>query len=184
MRKARQAHQDGLHVLRGRLQLRNVDQRPAHPQSRAGPGPANGISTCVKGKFAWDYINSEERLTKPLMRDGDTFREATLGRGARNRREKLGENKRDHGPDAMEFISSSKCTNEESYLMQKLARAVVGTNNIDNCSRYCQTPATMGLCERSDTAATRVRFRISRGPAWWSSSAATRRKATPCSPHA
>ena len=45
----------------------------------------------------------------------------------------------------MAFISSSKCTNEESYLMQKLARAVVGTNNIDNCSRYCQSPATMGL---------------------------------------
>ena len=50
-----------------------------------------------------------------------------------------------HGPDALAFIASSKCTNEESYLMQKLARAVIGTNNIDNCSRYCQTPATMGL---------------------------------------
>ncbi|EQD31598.1 formate dehydrogenase alpha subunit, partial [mine drainage metagenome] len=49
------------------------------------------------------------------------------------------------GADALGFISSSKCTNEESYLMQKLARAVVGTNNIDNCSRYCQSPATMGL---------------------------------------
>ena len=43
------------------------------------------------------------------------------------------------------FISSSKCTNEESYLMQKLARAVIGTNNVDNCSRYCQSPATTGL---------------------------------------
>ena len=49
------------------------------------------------------------------------------------------------GPDALAFISSSKCTNEESYLMQKLARAVIGTNNMDNCSRYCQAPATMGL---------------------------------------
>src|SRR5699024_544541 len=49
------------------------------------------------------------------------------------------------GADALAFISSSKCTNEESYLMQKLARGVVGTNNIDNCSRYCQSPATMGL---------------------------------------
>ncbi|PAE14392.1 hypothetical protein CHH91_19820, partial [Virgibacillus sp. 7505] len=46
-----------------------------------------------------------------------------------------------NGPDSLAFISSSKCTNEESYLMQKLARAVVGTNNIDNCSRYCQSPA-------------------------------------------
>jgi formate dehydrogenase major subunit len=50
-----------------------------------------------------------------------------------------------NGPDALAFISSSKCTNEESYLMQKLARAVIGTNNMDNCSRYCQAPATEGL---------------------------------------
>ena len=49
------------------------------------------------------------------------------------------------GPDSLAFISSSKCTNEESYLMQKLARAVIGTNNMDNCSRYCQAPATTGL---------------------------------------
>src|SRR5260370_40098358 len=50
-----------------------------------------------------------------------------------------------NGPDALAFISSSKCTNEESYLMQKLARGVIGTNNMDNCSRYCQSPATVGL---------------------------------------
>src|SRR5207253_10950 len=50
-----------------------------------------------------------------------------------------------NGADALGFIASSKCTNEESYLMQKLARAVIGTNNVDNCSRYCQSPATTGL---------------------------------------
>src|SRR6202046_4049607 len=49
------------------------------------------------------------------------------------------------GPDSLAFVSSSKCTDEESYLMQKLARAVIGTNNMDNCSRYCQAPATQGL---------------------------------------
>jgi formate dehydrogenase major subunit len=49
------------------------------------------------------------------------------------------------GPAALAFISSSKCGNEENYLMQKVARAVIGTNNIDNCSRYCQAPATTGL---------------------------------------
>ena len=58
---------------------------------------------------------------------------------------KFAEIKAENGPDALAFISSSKCTNEESYLMQKLARAVIGTNNMDNCSRYCQAPATMGL---------------------------------------
>ncbi|MDB6037881.1 MAG: putative formate dehydrogenase [Verrucomicrobiales bacterium] len=108
-------------------------------------GPTNGISTCIKGKFGWDFVNSSDRLTRPLIREGGEFREATwdeaLGLVAR----KLAEIKARSGPDSLAFISSSKCTNEESYLMQKLARAVIGTNNMDNCSRYCQAPATMGL---------------------------------------
>jgi formate dehydrogenase major subunit len=110
-----------------------------------GEGPANGISTCVKGKFAWDHINSAERLTKPLIREGDTFREATWEEALSLVARRLTEIKAKSGPDSIGLISSSKCTNEESYLMQKLARAVVGTNNIDNCSRYCQAPATAGL---------------------------------------
>jgi formate dehydrogenase major subunit len=108
-------------------------------------GPANGISTCVKGKFGWDYVNAEDRLTKPLIRTGETFREATWKEALELIANKLSAVKSEHGPDAIGLIASSKCTNEESYLMQKLARAVIGTNNIDNCSRYCQTPATMGL---------------------------------------
>ncbi|MEH7325068.1 formate dehydrogenase subunit alpha [Cytobacillus firmus] len=112
------------------------------PQAEA---PANGISTCVKGKFGWDFVNSEERLTKPLIREGDSFREAEWDEALDLISRKFSEIKEQHGPDALSFISSSKCTNEESYLMQKLGRAVIGTNNIDNCSRYCQTPATVGL---------------------------------------
>ncbi len=119
--------------------------RSSRPQ-----GPANGISTCVKGKFAWDYINSDDRLVTPLIRvkisnGPDTFREATWDEALDPDRRDLHQNQKRHGPDALAFIASSKCTNEESYLMQKLARAVIGTNNVDNCSRYCQTPATMGL---------------------------------------
>ena len=110
-----------------------------------GEGPANGISTCVKGKFGWDYVNAQDRLTRPLIRDGDTFCEASWDEALKFIAGKMTEIKNSHGPDALAFISSSKCTNEESYLMQKLARAVIGTNNIDNCSRYCQTPATKGL---------------------------------------
>jgi formate dehydrogenase major subunit len=112
------------------------------PQAEA---PANGISTCVKGKFGWDFVNSEERLTKPLIREGDSFREAEWDEALDLIARKFTEIKEKHGPDALSFITSSKCTNEESYLMQKLGRAVAGTNNIDNCSRYCQTPATVGL---------------------------------------
>lgn len=110
-----------------------------------GEGPANNISTCVKGKFGWSYTNSPDRLTKPLIRDGETFRQASWNEALNLIARRINEIWATHGPDSLGFISSSKCTNEESYLMQKLARAVVGTNNIDNCSRYCQSPATAGL---------------------------------------
>ncbi len=108
-------------------------------------GPANGVSTCIKGKFGWDYVNSPDRLTKPLIREDDVFREATWDEALDLVARRFWEIKTATGPDSLAYISSSKCTNEESYLMQKLARAVIGTNNMDNCSRYCQAPATTGL---------------------------------------
>ncbi|HEY3915393.1 MAG TPA: molybdopterin-dependent oxidoreductase, partial [Verrucomicrobiae bacterium] len=108
-------------------------------------GPANGISTCVKGKFAWDFVNSGDRLTTPLIREDGGFREASWDEALQLTARRMMEIKERSGPDALAFISSSKCTNEESYLMQKLARGVIGTNNMDNCSRYCQSPATVGL---------------------------------------
>ena len=108
-------------------------------------GPANGISTCVKGKFAWGHINSHDRLTKPLLRDGEGYREIEWEEALDIIEHTFKKIKAEHGPDALAFIASSKCTNEESFLMQKLSRAVIGTNNVDNCARYCQNPATMGL---------------------------------------
>jgi formate dehydrogenase major subunit len=108
-------------------------------------GAANGVSTCVKGKFGWDFTNSQDRLTKPLIRAGTTFREASWEEALNLIKTKFLDIKQEHGPDALAFIASSKGTNEEAYLMQKLARGVIGTNNVDNCSRYCQSPATKGL---------------------------------------
>ena len=108
-------------------------------------GPTNGISTCVKGKFGWDFVNAEDRLTKPLIRENGTFREASWEEALALVARRFGDIKAVHGSDALGFVASSKCTNEETYLMQKLARAVIGTNNVDNCSRYCQSPATKGL---------------------------------------
>ena len=108
-------------------------------------GAANGVSTCIKGKFGWGYVNSPDRLTTPLIREGDGFREASWDEALDLVARRFAEIKAATGPDSLAFISSSKCTNEESYLMQKLARAVIGTNNMDNCSRYCQAPATTGL---------------------------------------
>jgi len=99
----------------------------------------------TKSKFAWGHINSDDRLVSPLLRKGDTFVEISWDEALDLIQEKFTAIKKEHGPDALAFIASSKCTNEESYLMQKLARAVIGTNNVDNCARYCQNPATMGL---------------------------------------
>ncbi|MCY0861612.1 MAG: formate dehydrogenase subunit alpha [Metallosphaera prunae] len=107
--------------------------------------PANGILTCVKGKFGWDFVNSPDRITKPLIREGDHFREASWDEAIQLVARKFKEIKERYGPDSLGFIASDKMTNEEAYLLQKLARAVVGTNNVDNSSRYCQSPATVGL---------------------------------------
>src|SRR6202789_3347746 len=108
-------------------------------------GDANQISTCVKGKFGWDYVNHEDRLQTPLIREGTTFRETSWEEALTLVTAKLSSIKQQYGSDSIGVIVSSKTTNEDGYLMQKFARAVIGTNNVDNCSRYCQSPATMGL---------------------------------------
>src|SRR3984885_2275775 len=108
-------------------------------------GDTNQISTCVKGKFGWEYTNSKDRLQKPLIREGNGFREASWEEALSLVVNKFSKIKEQYGPDALSVIISSKATNEDGYLMQKFARAVLGTTNIENCSRYCQSPATMGL---------------------------------------
>lgn len=108
-------------------------------------GAANQISTCVKGKFGWEFVNSPDRLQRPLIREGGTFRETSWDEALAYVSGKLKEIKKESGPDAIGVIISSKTSNEDGYLMQKFGRAVIGTNNIDNCSRYCQAPATEGL---------------------------------------
>jgi len=112
------------------------------PQEHA---PVNGVSTCVKGKWGWDFVNSEERLTKPLIRKGDTFVESTWDEALTLIAEKMSGIKEKYGRGSIGYIASSKCSNEENYLFQKFARAIMQSNNVDNCSRYCQSPATAGL---------------------------------------
>jgi predicted molibdopterin-dependent oxidoreductase YjgC len=94
---------------------------------------------CVKGRFGFDFVHSKERLTTPLIRDGEKgegkFREASWTEALDLVAEKMSKIKTQSGPDSLAFLSSAKCTNEENYLMQKLARAVIGTNNVDHCAR-------------------------------------------------
>jgi len=110
--------------------------------------PINGISTCVKGKFGYDFINSDDRLTEPLVRDADgEFRTASWDEALERVAEGLGSIADEHGGEALSLIASSKATNEENYLMGKFARQVLGTNSVDNCNRLCHSSTVAGLAK-------------------------------------
>lgn len=108
-------------------------------------GPANKGHTCLKGRFAHQFTRSDERLTTPLIREGDTFREATWDEAFERIVSEFTRIKSDHGPDAIAGLASSRATNEDCWAMQRLMRAAVGTNNIDNCSRVCHSPTSFAL---------------------------------------
>jgi len=99
-----------------------------------GIGPNYG-SLCVKGRFGYSFINSPERLTKPLIKENGAFREASWDEALNLIQTRLGKIKKDTGPDSIAFLVSARITNEENYVAQKFARAVIGTNNVDHCAR-------------------------------------------------
>ena len=90
---------------------------------------------CIKGWNAASFVYHPDRLKTPLIRRGDDFEEATWDEALSLVAERLGTIKAESGPDSIAFLSSAKCTNEENYLLQKFARAVIGTNNVDHCAR-------------------------------------------------
>jgi NADP-reducing hydrogenase subunit HndD len=91
--------------------------------------------TCVKGRFGFDYVHSPDRLTAPLVRETGELRPAGWDDALERVASGLKKVKAEHGPDAVGVLVSAKCTNEENYLLQKLARAAIGTNNVDHCAR-------------------------------------------------
>jgi formate dehydrogenase major subunit len=97
--------------------------------------PVNRGTLCVKGRFGLDFVHNPERLRRPLVRKNGELVEADWDEALDLVASKLGEIKKEHGADAVSFFASAKCTNEENYLIQKFARAVVGTNNVDHCAR-------------------------------------------------
>ncbi|MGW1246184.1 formate dehydrogenase subunit alpha [Streptomyces sp. NPDC002535] len=111
----------------------------------ARDGPVNRGHACVKGRFAYGYLSSTERLTEPLVRENGALRSASWDEAIARVAEGLRAAVRDGGPDAVAAISSARATNEENYLVQKLLRTVIGTNNVDNCSRLCHAPSAAGL---------------------------------------
>ncbi len=109
-------------------------------------GASNHDNLCVRGQFAYDYAQHRDRLKVPRVRQGTTFVDATWDSALDRVASDLRRIRQTHGPDAIAFVGSGKITNEESYLLQKFARAVVGTNNIDEpTARYCYEPTLRGL---------------------------------------
>ena len=109
-------------------------------------GPVNRGQACVKGRFGLDEIvHHPDRLTTPLIRRNGRLVEASWEEALDLVAKKFTEIKNEYGPDSLGAFSSSRCTNEENYLVQKLARAVFGTNNVDNCARICHAPSVTGL---------------------------------------
>jgi predicted molibdopterin-dependent oxidoreductase YjgC len=92
-------------------------------------------SLCVKGRFGFDFIHSPDRLKTPLIKENGSFREASWSEALDLVARKLGEIRSEHGPDSIGMLTSARITNEENYIAQKFARAVLGTNNIDHCAR-------------------------------------------------
>ena len=97
--------------------------------------PINEGKLCIKGWSAHEFIYADGRLTKPLIRKGDKLEEASWDEAIQYVAKRLLELKEKHGPDSLGCFSSAKCTNEENYLLQKIFRAVIGTNNVDHCAR-------------------------------------------------
>lgn len=109
--------------------------------------------TCLKGRYAFKFYNHPDRIQTPLIKRNGEFEEATWDEAYDFIADKFQALKDEYGPDSLAGISSSRCTNEENYLMQKFFRVVVGTNNIDGCARVCHSPTALGMQRTFGTGA-------------------------------
>ena len=109
--------------------------------------------TCLKGRYAFQFYNHPDRLRFPMIKRNGVFEKVSWDEVYDYISEKLTQYKNDFGPDSIAGISSSRCTNEENYLMQKFFRAVIQTNNIDGCARVCHSPTALGMQRTFGTGA-------------------------------
>jgi len=118
-------------------------------------GKANRGHSCVKGRFAWGYAQHRDRIVKPMIRDSieEPWREVSWDEALAFTASRLAAIKAESGPGALGGITSSRCTNEETYLVQKLVRSGFGSNNVDTCARVCHSPTGYGLSRTFGTSA-------------------------------
>jgi formate dehydrogenase major subunit len=110
-------------------------------------GKANHGHSCVKGRFAWGYATHKDRILKPMIRKkiSDPWQEVSWEEAVNYAAGEFRRIQAKHGRDSIGGITSSRCTNEEAYLVQKLVRAAFGNNNVDTCARVCHSPTGYGL---------------------------------------
>ena len=118
-------------------------------------GKANHGHSCVKGRFAWGYATHQDRVTKPMIRArvSDPWREVTWDEAIAHAAGEFRRIQTQYGKDSVGGITSSRCTIEETYLVQKLIRAGFGNNNVDTCARVCHSPTGYGLANTFGTSA-------------------------------
>jgi NADH-quinone oxidoreductase subunit G len=97
--------------------------------------PVNGKQLCIKGRFGWDFVHNEKRLTSPLVKKNGEFVPVSWDEAFDTIATRFNEIKEKYGGNSFAALSSARCTNEENYLVQKFTRAVMGTNNVDHCAR-------------------------------------------------
>ncbi len=110
-------------------------------------GEANHGHSCVKGRFAFGYATHEDRIREPMIRDSinDPWKVVSWDEALAFSAKKLKGIQAQYGRESIGGITSSRCTNEETYLVQKLVRAAFGNNNTDTCARVCHSPTGYGL---------------------------------------
>ena len=110
-------------------------------------GKANRGHSCVKGRFAFGYATHKDRITKPMIREKitDPWREVSWDEAVNYAASQFKKIQKKYGKSSVGGITSSRCTNEETYLVQKLIRAAFGNNNVDTCARVCHSPTGYGL---------------------------------------
>ncbi|GAA4341356.1 formate dehydrogenase subunit alpha [Pigmentiphaga soli] len=118
-------------------------------------GKANDGHSCVKGRFAWGYATHKDRITKPMIRAKitDPWREVSWDEAIAYAAGQFRRIQAEYGREAVGGITSSRCTNEETYLVQKLVRGAFGNNNVDTCARVCHSPTGYGLGQTYGTSA-------------------------------
>ncbi|MBM3846737.1 MAG: formate dehydrogenase subunit alpha [Verrucomicrobia bacterium] len=108
-------------------------------------GPSNHGHTCVKGRYAFDYVYAADRITSPMIRRAGQWEKVSWSEVNQFIADRLRDAVRQHGPDSIGVLSSARGTNEENYVAQKFARIVLGTNNIDCCARVCHSPTAAAM---------------------------------------